>query len=46
MEQMQLAYGFLKETVTSIVMLYKNTKAMVCSRDGDSDFFDIATWIL
>ena len=27
-------------------MLYKNTKAMVCSSNGDTDFFDIVTEFL
>ena len=33
MEQILLAYGLPKETVITIMMLYKNTKAMVCSPD-------------
>ena len=37
---MKLAY------VTAITMLYKNTKAMLCSRDGDTVFFDIVTGVL
>ena len=32
MEQILLAYGFSKETVTAIMMLYNNTKAKVCSQ--------------
>ena len=28
------------------MMLYKNVKAMVCSPDGDADFFDIVTGVL
>ena len=40
-EQIQLAYGLSNETVTVIMMLYKNTKAIVCSLDGDTNFFDI-----
>ena len=35
-----------KETVTTIMMLYKNTKAMVCSDDGDIDIFNIVTGVL
>ena len=27
-------------------MLYNNTKAMVCSPDRDTDFFDIVTGVL
>ena len=34
-EQILLAYGLPKETVTALIMLYKNTKAMVCSPDED-----------
>ena len=33
MEQIILAYGPPKETITIIMMLYKNTKAMVCLPD-------------
>ena len=35
------AYGFPKETVTAIIMLNKDTKALVRSPDGDKDFFDV-----
>ena len=28
------------------MMLYKTTKAIVCSLDGDTDFFDIFTVVL
>ena len=42
MEQILLAYGLLKETVTAIMMLYSNTKVKLRSPDGDTDFFDIA----
>ena len=35
MEQMILAYGLPKETVTVIMILFKNMKAMVCSSDGN-----------
>ena len=45
MEQIQLVYGFLKEIVTAIKMLYKNTKAMVHLFDGDTDCFDIVTGV-
>ena len=43
MEQILLAYGFLKETAVAIMLLYKNTKAMVCLHDGNTDIFDIVT---
>ena len=46
MEQILLAYGFHKETVTTIMMLYKNMKAMVYSPNGDTNFFDIVIEIL
>ena len=46
MKQIQLTYGFPKETVTTIMMLYKNTKAMVCLPDGDTEFFDIVAKVL
>ena len=32
--------AYSKEIVTAITMIYKNTKAMVRSPDGDTDFFD------
>ena len=46
MEYILYTYGLLKETVTSIIMLYKNMKAMVGSPDGDPDFFDIFAGVL
>ena len=45
-EQILLAYGLPKETITAIMLLYKNTKVKVCSPDGDKDFFDIVTGML
>ena len=39
MEQILLAYGLPKETVTAIMMFYKNMKVKVCSPDGNTDFF-------
>ena len=41
MEQILLAYGLSKETITAIIMLYKNTKKMICSPDDHTDFCDI-----
>ena len=35
-----------KETVTVIMMLYRNTKAMVHSPDEDITFFNIVTGVL
>ena len=46
MEQVLLAYGLPKETVTAIIMLCKNTKVKVRSPDGDPDFFDTVAGVL
>ena len=46
MKQILFAYGLPKETVTVIMILNKNTKAMVHSTNGDTDFFDIVARIL
>ena len=46
MEQILLAYGLPKETVTAIMMLYKNTKVKVRSPNGDTDNFDILAGVL
>ena len=46
MDQILLAYSLPKETVTAIMMLYKNTKVKVRSPDGDIDFFDIVIGVL
>ena len=35
-------YGFPKDTLTAITMLYKTAEAIARSPDGDIDFFDIA----
>ena len=35
-----------KETVTAIMMLYRNKKVKVCSPVGDTDFFDIVAGVL
>ena len=43
MKQIQLAYCLPKETVTTIIMLSKNTKVMACSPDGNTEFFNIVT---
>ena len=45
-EKILLSYSLPKETVTAIMMLYKNMKAMVQSVDENTDFFDIFTGIL
>ena len=46
LEQILLAYGLPKETITTIMMLYKNTKVTVPSLNGDTDFFDIVAGVL
>ena len=46
MEQILLAYSLPKETVTAIMMLYKNMKTMVHSPDGNTDFFDVVSGVL
>ena len=46
MEQLQLAYVLPEETVTVIMMHYKNTRPIICSPDGDTDFFDIVSGVL
>ena len=43
MEQILHAYGLPKETVTAIMMLYKN---MFRSLGGDTNFFDVIAGIL
>ena len=42
MEQIPLAYGLPKETISGIMLLYKNTKVKVRSPKRDTDFFDIS----
>ena len=46
MEQILVAYGLPKETVTSVMMHYSNMKVNVRSPDGDTDFFDIVAGVL
>ena len=46
MEQILLEYGFPKETVPATMMLSKIIKAMVCSFDGVTNFFNIVTGVL
>ena len=46
MEQILLAYGLPKETVAAVMMLYKDTRALVRSPDGDTDYFDIVAGVL
>ena len=44
MEQILLANGLPKETVTAIMTLYKNAKVKVCSPDGNTVFFCNIYW--
>ena len=46
MEQIIQAYGLLKESVTTIMMLYENMEATVHSPDGDTEFFNIVIRVL
>ena len=46
MEQILLAYGLPKETVTAIMNPYRNTKVKVRSPDGDTEYFDIVAGVL
>ena len=46
MEQIQFEYGVPKEIITAAMMIYKNMKTMVCSPDGDTDFFEIIAEVL
>ena len=46
MEQILLINDFLKETVTVIMMLYKNTKVKVHSPNGKTDNFNIIAGVL
>ena len=50
MKQILLAYdphtNTHQETVTAVVMFYKNTKATAHSPDGDTNIFEIITGIM
>ena len=46
MEQISHAYSLPKETVTAIMMLYRNMKVKVHSSDGDTDYLDIVAGVL
>ena len=39
-------YGLPKESVTAIMMLYRNIKVKVLSPDGDTKYFDIVAGVL
>ena len=45
MEQILQEYGHPKEIVTVVMMLYKDSKVIVRSPVGDSDFFDIVAGV-
>ena len=45
-EQILLSNGYPKETISTIMMLYKNTKEKVRSPDEDTDYFDIVAGVL
>ena len=46
MEQILLVYGIPKETVTAIMILFRNNKVKVCSPGGDTNYFDIVAGVL
>ena len=45
-ERILLAYGLSKETVTAIMMLYRNSKVKFRPSDADTDSFDIVAGVL
>jgi hypothetical protein len=46
MKEILIAYGIPGETVNAIMILYSNTRSMVRSPDGDTDFFNITAGVL
>ena len=46
MENILIIYGIPKDVVNAIMMLYRNTSAMVRSPDGDTPYFEITTGVL
>ena len=46
MKHILKSYGIPAEKVNAIMMLYMNTRSMVRSPDGDTQFFDITTGVL
>ena len=46
MKHILKSYGIPAETVNAIMMLYMNTRFMVRSPDGDTQFFEITTCVL
>ena len=45
MEQILLAYGLLKENIAAIMMIYRNSKVIARSPNGDKDYFDIVAGV-
>ena len=45
-EQILLAYGLPQDTLSAIMMLYKDMKVKVRSPDGDTNYFDIVAGVL
>ena len=46
MKDILIIYGIPTEIVNAILMIFKNTRYMVRSPDGDTSFFDITTGVL
>ena len=46
MEQILIAYGLPKETLTAITILYRSTKVKVRSPVGDTEYFDVVAGVL
>ena len=46
MDNILIIYGIPKDIVNAIMMLYRNTSAMVRSPDGDTPYFEITTGVL
>ena len=45
-EQIQLTYCLPKETVAAVMMFHRNTKVIVRSLDGHTDYFDMVAGLL
>lgn len=46
MKKFYLAYGTHLETVTAIIILYKNIKSLLRYKNGDTNIFDLKTGII
>lgn len=44
--EIMLVYGILQETVSAIMMLYKNTHLLVWSPNGDTKIFNVIVGVL